>query len=582
MPILFDEDKSDKKLHEFREKEEEDLAQILSQRYGLPYADLSRISINSDALKLLPEDEARSAKIAVFNMIGKKLQVAILSPQKTESMLLVQELEKRNFIPTLYIVSTKSLERAWERYKDISFASETRAGSLDISSDEISKIISEIKTIKDVENIIGSVLKEKKSFRISRILEIILAGAMAVDASDIHIEPEENYVRLRYRLDGVLQDILNFDRDTFFLVLARIKLLSGMKLNIKNAAQDGRFTVKLNDVDIEIRSSMLPGAYSESIVLRILNPNTIQVSLESLGFQPKLLRVLLEEIKKPNGMILTTGPTGSGKTTTLYAVLRKIHNSEVKIITIEDPIEYHLPGIVQTQVDVKKGYSFTSGFRGSQKQDQELIREGYTFSSGLRASLRQDPDVIMVGEIRDNETAGTAINAALTGHLVLSTLHTNNASGAFPRLIDLGVNPKILSSAVRLAMAQRLVRTLCSACRKEISIPPQKKKMFDEALKDLPEDEMPRQREIMYEAGNCIECNFTGFKGRIAVCEGILMDSKIEEVIRENPSEREIKNAAKPQQIIDMRQDGIIKILNGMTTLEELERVVDISTDLQV
>lgn len=560
MPVLFDDDKSDKKLKNFQEREEEDLATILAERYGLPYADLSRVSISTDALRLIPEDEARKAKIAVFNMIGKKIQIAILSPQKADTMALVQDLERRGYIPALFIVSTKSLERSWDRYKDVTFTSETKAGSLDISNDEINNIINTVKHIKDVENIVNDILKEKKSFRISRILEIILAGAFAVNASDIHIEPEEAYVRLRYRLDGVLQDILQFDKDTFFLILSRIKLLSGMKLNIRNSAQDGRFTVKLNDTDIEIRSSMLPGAYSESIVLRILNPKSIQVPLEALGFPPKLMSILLEEIKRPNGMILTTGPTGSGKTTTLYAVLRKIHSPEVKIITIEDPIEYHLPGIVQTQVDPKKGY---------------------TFASGLRASLRQDPDVIMVGEIRDSETAATAIDAALTGHLVFSTLHTNNAPGAFPRLIDLEVNSKIISSAVRLAMAQRLVRTLCQECKKQIAIPENKKKFFDDALIDVTPEELPKQKEIIYEAVGCEVCNFTGYKGRIAVCEGVLMDGEVEKVVKENPSEREIKTAAKAQKIIDMRQDGVIKILNGMTTLEELERVVDLSTDLQ-
>ncbi|MEN9647484.1 MAG: type pilus assembly ATPase PilB, type pilus assembly protein PilB, partial [Candidatus Parcubacteria bacterium] len=478
MTIIFDEDKAQKKYDEVRGREEEDLAEILSQRYGLPYIDLSQASINSDGLRLIPEDEARAARIAIFDMTGKKIKVALLSPQKTEAMTIVRNLESRNFLPQLFIASSRSLERAWDRYKDTTYTAETKAGSLDISHEEIKAMITSIKSLPDVNTIITDILKERKGFKISRILEVILAGAFGVNASDIHIEPEESSVRLRYRLDGVLQNAMSFDRDTFFLILSRIKLLSGMKLNIKNAAQDGRFTVKLDDSDIEIRSSMLPGAYSESIVLRILNPKAIQVTLEDLGFPPRLLTVLLREMQRPNGMILTTGPTGSGKTTTLYAVLRKIHTPEVKIITIEDPVEYHLPGIVQTQVETKKGY---------------------TFASGLRASLRQDPDVIMVGEIRDPETAATAIDSALTGHLVFSTLHTNNAAGAFPRLIDLGVNPKIISSAVRLAMAQRLVRTLCTVCKKQIPVPEDKKKFFEDALQGVPAEELPTQKEVMYE-----------------------------------------------------------------------------------
>ncbi len=562
MTVIFDEDKAQKKYDEVRGSEEEDLAQILSQRYGLPYIDLSQVSISSDALRLIPEEDARKARLAIFEMTGKKVRIAVLSPQKAEAMSIIRELEGRSYLPQLYISSSRSLERAWERYKDTTYTSETKAGSLDISNEEILKMINSIHGITDINAIVADILKEKKGFKVSRMLEVILAGAFGIDASDIHIEPEEENVRLRYRLDGVLQDALSFDRDTFFLLLSRIQLLSGMKLNIKNSAQDGRFTVKIDNTEIEIRSSMLPGAYSESIVLRILNPKAIKVPLEELGFPPRLMKILLEEIKRPNGMILTTGPTGSGKTTTLYAVLRKIHTPEVKIITIEDPVEYHLPGIVQTQVEPKKGY---------------------TFASGLRASLRQDPDVIMVGEIRDPETANTAIDAALTGHLVFSTLHTNNAAGAFPRLIDLTVNSKIISSAVRLTMAQRLVRTLCEKCKEQIPIPEDKKKFFEEALQGVSPEEQPAQKEIMYKAAvkGCPNCNFTGYKGRIAVCEGILMDQQIENVVKENPSEREIKTAAAHQKIIDMRQDGVIKILNGKTTLEELERVVDITTDIQ-
>ena len=242
-------------------------------------------------------------------------------------------------------------------------------------------------------------------------------------------------------------DITNINRETYDLLLSRIKLVSGLKLNLKNKAQDGRFSVKINESDIEIRTSMLPDAYGESMVMRILNPNTISLSMEDLGIEKKLFEVLEKEIGKPNGMILTTGPTGSGKTTTLYAFLRKIQTPEKKIITIEDPIEYHLPGIVQTQTDGKN----------------------YTFSNGLRSTLRQDPDIIMVGEIRDEDVASTAINAALTGHLVFSTLHTNNAAGSFPRLIDLGVNPKIISSAVNIVIAQRLIRKLCKSCKNKLN-----------------------------------------------------------------------------------------------------------------
>jgi type II secretory ATPase GspE/PulE/Tfp pilus assembly ATPase PilB-like protein len=454
--LTFDEDKQNKKVDELLKKEEEELAMILSGKYGVEYLDLSRMSIEGDALRLIPEDESRRANIAVFDATGRKLRVAVLAPESPETKQVLEDLTRRNYNVTPYIVSKGSLERAWARYKEISFASESKAGVLDISSEEIEGFVSKVRSLVDVQKLIEDILAEKKAYRISRMLEIVLAGALSMGASDIHVEPEEAYVRLRYRLDGVLTDIINFDRETFQLLLSRIKLLSRLKLNVKNEAQDGRFSIKIAESEIEIRTSLLPGAYSESVVLRILNPKSIQVPMEELGISPKLFKILDHEIHRPNGMILNTGPTGSGKTTTLYAFLRKVHNSEIKIITIEDPIEYHLPGIVQTQVDHKS----------------------YNFSQGLRSVLRQDPDVIMVGEIRDDETAEIAINAGLTGHLVLSTLHTNNAAGAFPRLIDLGVNPKVISSAVNVAIAQRLVRKLCSKCSKPIPIPPETKTLF--------------------------------------------------------------------------------------------------------
>jgi type IV pilus assembly protein PilB len=388
----------------------------------------------------------------------------------------------------------------------------------------------------------------------------MISGALALNASDVHVEPEEKDVRIRYRLDGVLIDILKFDRDTYKLLLSRIKLLSGMKLNV-TGAQDGRFSIILEATEIEIRSSILPSAYQESIVLRILNPNSISVPVESLGIPRKLLAVLEHEITKPEGMILTTGPTGSGKTTTLYAFLRKVYTPEIKVITIENPIEYHVPGIVQTQTDADKGY---------------------TFLEGLRSALRQDPDIIMVGEIRDDETAEIAVNSALTGHLVFSTLHTNNAAGTFPRLIDLKVNPKIITSALSVSMAQRLVRKLCPDCMHEIKIEGRDKKVIEKVLASITDkkehiDTIPT---TIAEPKGCAKCNFTGFKGRVGIYEAILRSEKIEQAVLKNPSEREIWVAAKDQGLLNMRQDGILKVLTKITSLSELERVVDVESDI--
>jgi type II secretory ATPase GspE/PulE/Tfp pilus assembly ATPase PilB-like protein len=287
--------------------------------------------------------------------------------------------------------------------------------------------------------------------------------------------------------------------------------------------------------------------------------------MEELGFPERLLKILNTEIARPNGLILTTGPTGSGKTTTLYAFLRQVQSPEMKIITIEDPIEYHLPGVVQTQVEEKKNYNF---------------------ESGLRAALRQDPDVIMVGEIRDGETASTAIQASLTGHLVFSTLHTNNAAGTFTRLVDLGVDPKVLTSAIRVAMAQRLVRKLCNDCKKKIPVPPERQALADELFTSLEGFEemkyFPTKPTEVWTAVGCEKCNGTGYKGRIGVYEAILADKNIEFIVRENPSEREIREAAAPQRILTMKQDGLIKIFQGVTSFEELERVVDIAEEIAV
>ncbi len=558
--IKFDEDKQNQRFRELRIQEEEESAKLIADRYGISYIDLTRVPINTDALRLIPENEARENKLAVFDIIGRKISVAIHSASDEKIQQSILALQNKGYTPTLFMASMLSLGKAWDRYKDLSFAFETEAGSLDISSADIEQLIEKVHKVPDIQNQLKEAMLAKKSHRTSQLLAIMMAGALATKASDLHIEPEEDHARLRYRLDGVLVETIQFDMETYNLILSRLKLLSGLKLNVKENAQDGRFTVKIYTSDIEIRTSTIPGSYGESVVMRILNPSSINVKLEELGMPEKLYGIVKKEINRPNGMILTTGPTGSGKTTTLYAFLREVANNETKIITIEDPVEYHLPGIVQTQVEEKKGY---------------------TFDSGLRAAMRQDPDIIMVGEIRDGETANTAIQASLTGHLVFSTLHTNSAAGTFTRLVDLGADPKVLTSAIHVSLAQRLVRILCKKCSKKITIPESRFKLIDTVLASLigldEAKEFPTRPTEISEAVGCEACNMTGYKGRLGVFEAILSDSKIEQVIRENPSEREIKTAAKEQGLIDMLQDGVLKVLRGVTTFEELERVVDLA-----
>ncbi len=550
--VIFDEDKQKRKLGDLLKKEEEDLVHLLAQKYGIEYVDLSTISVNTDALRLVDEHLAYSAKLAPFAIIDRRIKIASRNPGDQKTADIVASLKQSGYEPELLITSTASLEKAWKGYKDISFAYETKAGSLDIANEEISKVVSTTKSMPEIQTLLKDILAQKKSYRVSRMLETIIAGAVATSASDIHLEPEQEYIRLRYRLDGVLVDIISFDTSTYSLLLSRLKLLSGLKLNIKKDAQDGRFSVKVNDTEIEIRTSILPGAYNESIVLRLLNPKSITVPLEELGIPKKLLSIILQQIDKPNGMVLTTGPTGSGKTTTLYAFLKKVYGPSVKIITIEDPIEYHLEGITQTQVN----------------------EQGYNFLEGLRSTLRQDPDIIMIGEIRDGETAAIAINSALTGHLVFSTLHTNDAAGAFPRLLDLGINPHVISSAINITLAQRLVRKLCIDCKKEIENTNPKIQKIIESIID--KSEIPQTSKLWQHTG-CEKCNHTGYKGRIGIYEGILTDPEVNRIVESGGSAQDIKTAALPQAILTMAQDGVIKALQGVTSIEELERVIEIS-----
>src|SRR3989344_3184741 len=378
----FNEKKQEERLEELHKREEEKLAEMLSQKYGTEYVDLTKKSIDTDALRLIPEAEARASEIAVFRKIRRKLLVAMRAPERPDSLAELQKLTRLGYEVERYIASLASLEHAWDRYHDISYATETEAGVLTLSTETIQQMLQKLKTLDDVRAEIQTHSGSRDVHRISRILEIIMGGALSLGSSDIHLEPEEEVVRMRYRLDGVLIEVLTFDAPTYALISSRIKLLSGLKLNVKNAAQDGRFSMQVNEKEIEIRTSVLPGAYAESIVMRVLDPTTIALTLEVLGFDKYLMDIFNHEIAKPNGMILNTGPTGSGKTTTLYAFLRQVANPGIKVVTIEDPIEYHLPGLVQTQVS-----------------------EDYSFAEGLRSTLRQDPDVIMVGEIRDAEVA---------------------------------------------------------------------------------------------------------------------------------------------------------------------------------
>jgi len=558
--MLDDKTQSDQ-LDQIREKEAEELAQILSTRYKIPYIDLSRVTIELDALAIVPEVEAKNSRVAVFQMNGKKINLAIQSPNPEETQNLLKKLARDGYNQTVYLASETSLEKAWKRYADLSKYKEASKGVIDISPEKVNEVLKSSKTLADLTNLINLASTDTKGRKVTELLEIILAGGIAVGASDIHIEPEETKVRLRYRLDGVLHDTSNISREIYPLVLSRLKLISGLKLNLRESAQDGRFSIKANDIEIEVRSSIIPESYGESVVLRILDPKSISVSFEDLGMEENVRNAVLKEITRPNGMILTTGPTGSGKTTTLYAFLKKVHNTDIKIITLEDPIEYHLDGITQTQVNKGKNYSF---------------------AEGLRSILRQDPDVIMVGEIRDKETAEIAVNASLTGHLVFSTLHTNDAAGAIPRLTDLGEKTSNLAPALNAIIAQRLLRKLCSNCRVMQASSEEEMAVINKVLEKLPKKY--KKNISLPENGNysvpkivgCAECSGLGYKGRVGIYELIVVNDDLKNIIiQENPSALMIKEVWRKQEMLTMQEDAIIKVLNGITTIEEMRRVVD-------
>jgi type IV pilus assembly protein PilB len=562
----FDEEKQNKQLEDLRKQEEEQLVATLAEsKYNLPYIDLYRLGVDNEALRTISEKDSREMNVAPFKLFGKNIFIAVHSPSDDLLKRLKDDMERKSLLPTFYMASTASLNKVWERYKEISMAESSQIGGVDISGEVLKETAEKIEKMQDIQKMVTEALEGNKIHKISRLLEIILAGAIAIKASDIHIEPEKERGRLRLRLDGVLQDINFFGLDIYRLLNSRIKLLSGMKLT-SNIAQDGRFSIMEDKEEISIRASLIPGAYGESIVMRILDPKSIQVKLEQIGIEPYVFSVVEPEIAKPNGLILVTGPTGSGKTTTLYAFLRRIYSPEIKIISIEDPVEYHLPGITQTQTNDEKGY---------------------TFVEGLRSALRQDPDVVMVGEIRDRETAETAVQSALTGHMVFSTLHTNNAAGVIPRLIDLGVNPKILVSALSLSIAQRLVRKLCQLCKKEKTLTPEESQIIKRVMDGIKEEGKslsnfninPDAPLKIFSAVGCEKCNLTGFKGRIGIFEAIKTDEAVEKIIPENPSEHEIKKVARTQGILSMRQDGIVKILNGITSIEEVQSVVDMKEE---
>ncbi|NKQ39175.1 MAG: type II/IV secretion system protein [Methanosarcinales archaeon] len=423
-------------------------------------------------------------------------------------------------------------------------------GEIKISSQRYNDIIEAVKTIADFGRNITSALTAQG---ITSFLEISLGGAVNLKASDIHIETQKEEVIIRIRIDGILQEVVSISFEEYQLVLSRVKLLAGIKLNIADKSQDGRFSVLIEETPVEIRVSVIPSEYGESIVLRILNPTGLK-EIEQIGLRKDLLEMFKEEVKKPNGMIVVTGPTGSGKTSTLYAFLKRVQSPEIKIITIEDPIEYHLKGISQTQIAPERGYDF---------------------ANGLRSIMRQDPDVILVGEIRDLETAKIALQAALTGHLVFTTIHANDAAGTITRFTDLGARAISIAPAVNMVIAQRLVRKVCKKCGKLVAPKDKELREIERELKGISKKiEIPNFKGLkILKAHGCVLCNNTGYQGRTGIFESFLIDDDVQQLILSSPSTVDLKQLVTKKGMLSMRQDGFIKVLEGITSIEEVERV---------
>jgi len=540
----------DQKVQLLRRQEQERMAQLIAKQANLPYKDLTTTPIDGGALTIISEEESVKTQSVIFAKKEHLISLGATDPNSNEVRALIEKLEQEKWRISLFVISNTSFEHALVFFKRFAYLKTKITGEVNISYKLFEEFRLKVKDVDTLKKEIGEVAPSNTS----QLIELVLGGAMSIDSSDIHIEPQQTQARIRLRIDGVLYDLLNITPQIYHLVLERVKLLSGIKLNVSDKGQDGRFSINTGNEEIEIRASTLPGEHGEYIVMRVLNPTKL-ISINDLGLRPDLLDLIQNELKKPNGMVLTTGPTGSGKTTALAAFVQNIASSQIKIITIEDPIEYRISGIEQTQVAPEKGYDF---------------------ANGLTSIVRQDPDVILVGEIRDKETATIAIQAALTGHLVFSTLHTNDAAGAIPRLEELGVTVDTIAPAINVTMAQRLIRRACKYCAVQITATPEEITKIKKALAHVPKNLLGEKLDGDFklpQTKGCPQCNNTGYKGRIGIFELLIIDEAMEDFILKKPGNHEIREWAIDHGMVPMQQDGILKILEGLTTVEELERI---------
>lgn len=543
--------KEEEVLLERRIVSEDVLFGIKSRLLGFPLKKVSLDKVSSDLLELVPEESARFYQIAPLGKHNKTLEIGMVWPEDLKAREAIKFLARRGgFSYKIFLITPSNLKEILKKYR--------------APRREVGKALEELESEIRSEEIRGRRVGVEEMERmveeapISKVVGVIIRYAVEAEASDIHIEPTREKLRVRFRILGILHSSILLPLKIHPAVVARVKILSKLRIDETRIPQDGRFSAKINGKEIDFRVSTFPTTLGEKVAIRVLDPTTGLRSFDQLGLEGSSFEIVKKAIKKPYGMILVTGPTGSGKTTTLYAILRELNKEAVNIVTLEDPVEYFLDGINQSQVRPEIGYSF---------------------AHGLRHILRQDPNIIMVGEIRDEETAALAIHAALTGHLVLSTIHTNNALGVIPRLIDLKIKPYLISPSLLIAISQRLVRTLCPFCKKKIKPQKEMEKMLLREIDGLPEAvkkeiKIPKPLFI-YQAVGCKKCNHTGYGGRIGLFEVLKMTDKLREIILREPSELKISEETKRQGMLTMKQDGILKVLEGVTSVEEVLRVAE-------
>lgn len=527
----------------------------LAQSLGVEYINLKGFPISPDALTLMSEEQSKQLKAICFLFTGPELRVATTQPQDPRIKELVFELEERHKTHgAIYLMSPESLAQGLKLYDALPKVKPIIKG-VQITEEEIQKYQAQMTDFSSIAGVL-------EHANVTDVIAVVIAASLKLGSSDIHIEAEEKGIAVRFRVDGILQDVATLGPEQWKKIINRIKLIASLKMNVSDQAQDGRFTIYQNTKQIDVRTSTIPTAFGESVVMRLLNPDAIAVEFEALGFRPASLKKLQKEIEKPNGMIITTGPTGSGKTTTLYAILRKLNTADVKIITLEDPVEYKVEGINQSQIDYSKDY---------------------TFAKGLRSILRQDPDIVMVGEIRDIDTAEIAVQASLTGHLLLSTVHTNDAAGAIPRFLSMGLAAHLLAPSLNAIMSQRLLRKLCTACKQPVTLDADTLADVATQLSTIPEQSgepaVDMSALTFYGPKGCEKCQNTGYKGRIGAFEILIKTPELEKTIIEKGviSEYDMRALAVQQGMVTMTQDGLLKAIDGLTSVEEVKRNLALS-----